>query len=106
MVGHHAQLPFRRRVKFIAAENCLQVIVHSALLRVLSQMAEIASHRRENSFGNLIKLGIVAVGSIGFGLITAPRLTAHDQVAANSLTILARTEALYGLGAVLRRRNK
>jgi hypothetical protein len=45
-------------------------------------MADIASHRRERHFRNLTKLGIVGVGSIGFELIAAPRLTAHDQVTA------------------------
>jgi phosphonate transport system permease protein len=50
------------------------------------------------------KLGIVGVGSIGFELITALRLTAHDQVAAILLTVLACAVALYSLGTILKRR--
>jgi len=52
----------------------------------------------------LTKLGIVGVGSIGFELITALRLTAQNQVAAILLIILACAVALYSLGTILKRR--
>lgn len=49
MVGHHAHLPLRKLVQFIAggarAETHLQVTANSALLQVSPQMADIASHR-------------------------------------------------------------
>ena len=48
------------------------------------------------------KMGIVGVGSIGFELITALRLTAQNQVAAILLTILACVVALNSLCAILR----
>jgi phosphonate transport system permease protein len=51
-----------------------------------------------------IKLGIVGVGSIGFELITALRLTAQNQVAAILLIILACAVVLYSLGTILKRR--
>jgi phosphonate transport system permease protein len=48
------------------------------------------------------KMGIVGVGSIGFELIIALRLTAQNQVAAILLIILACAVALYSLCAILR----
>ncbi|MCX7370040.1 MAG: hypothetical protein NTX90_14310 [Alphaproteobacteria bacterium] len=67
-------------------------------------MADIASHRWAKQFLLSTKLGFVGVGSIGFELITALRLTAHDQVAAILLTVLACAVALYSLGTILKRR--
>ena len=69
-------------------------------------MAGVQIYRWERHFSASTVLGIVGVGGIGFHLMAALRLTAHDQVAAILLTILACVVALNSLCAILRSRLK
>ena len=65
-------------------------------------MAGIQIYRWERHFSASTVLGIVGVGGIGFHLMAALRLTAHGQVAAILLTILACVVVLNSLCAILR----
>ena len=69
-------------------------------------MAGIQIYRWERHFSASTVLGIVGVGGIGFHLMAALRLTAHGQVAAILLTILACVVVLNSLCAVPKRRLK
>lgn len=86
------------------AESGLELITHAVSLQVLLQLTCIPIQRSEPHSRASTILGIAAVGSIGFELITSLRLTTHDHVVAILRTIHACAVALYSLGTILRRR--
>ncbi|NBD32617.1 MAG: phosphonate ABC transporter, permease protein PhnE [Cyanobacteria bacterium] len=84
--------------------NQLQVIFHSVLPQVSSQIADISLYRWEYNFRASTIMGAVGAGGIGFELIGALRLLQYEVVGGILIVILIMVTLVDALSNFLRRR--